>query len=66
MKYHHHIVMDDREKFDIVLDSKLTTPDLSNERWVPCTMGDRTIYLNIAHISRIFIREIQPIDREEI
>ena len=64
MKYYHHIVMDDGEMFDIVLDSRLMTADLSNERWLPCTMDDKTIYLNIAHISRIIIKEIQPIERE--
>ena len=66
MKYFYHIVMDDGEMFDIVLDSKLTTPDLSNERWLPYDDRMKTIYLNIAHISRIFIKEIQPIDGEEI
>ena len=65
MKYLHHIVMDDGEMFDIVLDSRLMTADLSNERWLPYDDGMKTIYLNIAHISRIFIKEIQPIEREE-
>ena len=62
MKYYHHIVMDDGEMFDVIMDSKLMTADLSNERWLPCTMGEKTIYLNIAHISRIIIKEIQPIE----
>ena len=64
MKYFHHIVMDDEEMFDVIMDSRLMTTDLSNERWLPCTMGDKTIYLNIAHISRIIIKKIQPIERE--
>ena len=65
MKYYHHIVMDDGDMFDMVLDSKLLTTDLSNERWLPCEIHGKTIYLNIAHISRIIIKEIQPIVREE-
>ena len=61
MKYFHHIVMDDGDKFDVVLDFKLTRTELSNERWLPYTTDDKTIYLNIAHISRIIIKELQPI-----
>ena len=63
MKYHHHIVMDDGKMFDMVLDSKLEIADISNERWLPYDEGMKTIYLNIAHISRIYIKEIQPIER---
>ena len=66
MKYLYHIVMDDGEKFDMVLDSKLKPSDLSNERWLPYGDGWKTIYLNIDHISRIFIKEIEPVDMEEI
>ncbi len=66
MKYLYHIVMDDGEKFDMVLDSKLTPSDLSDNRWLPCEINRKTIYLNIAHISRIFIKEIEPVDMEEI
>ena len=62
MEYYHHIVMDDGNMFDVVLDSKLLTTDLSNERWLSYNDGVKTIYLNIAHISRIFIREIQRIE----
>ena len=58
MKYFHHIVMDDGDKFDVVLDFKLTRTELSNERWLPYTTDDKTIYLNIAHISRIIIKEL--------
>ena len=61
MKYYHHIVMDDGDMFDVVLDFKLTRTELSNERWLPYTTDDKTIYLNIAHISRIIIKELQPI-----
>ena len=64
MKYYHHIVMDDGDMFDMVLDSKLVTAYLSSERWLSYDDGTKTIYLNIAHISRIIIKEIQPIDRE--
>ena len=62
MKYYHHIVMDDGEMFDVIMDSRLMTADLSNERWLPYDDGTKTIYLNTAHISRIFIKEIQPIE----
>lgn len=58
MKYFHHIVMDDGDMFDVVLDFKLTRTELSNERWLPYVTGEKTIYLNIAHISRIIIKEL--------
>ena len=63
--YHHHIVMDDGEKFDMVLDSKLEIANISNERWLPYNDGWKTVYLNIAHISRIYIKVVQPIEKEE-
>ena len=65
--YLHHVTMNNGDMFDLYYVDKLLDPKkLSEERWLVYKDGRGNVrYLNIAQISDIFIKEIEPVWRDD-
>ena len=65
--YLHHVTMNNGDMFDLYyVDNTLDWNKLSGERWLPYEDGRGNIrYINIAQISDIYIKVIEPVWRDE-
>ena len=65
--YLHHVTMNNGDMFDLYyVDMMLDFSKLANERWLPYEDGRGNVrYINIAQISDIYIKEIEPVWRDE-
>lgn len=63
--YLHHITMHNGDTFDLYyVDKVLDWKKLSEERWIPYEDGrGNTRYINIAQISDIYIKAMEPAER---
>lgn len=65
--YLHHVTMHNGDIFDLFyVDTMLDWKKISNERWIPYEDGRGNVrYINVAQISDIYIKAIDPVRRDE-
>ena len=66
--YLHHVTMNNGETFDLLyVDKMLDWKELSKEKWLPYENSGRGYvrYINIAQISDIYIKAIDPVRRDD-
>ena len=62
--YLHHVTMNNGDMFDLYyLDKILDWKKLSEERWLPYEVGETIRYINIAQISDIYVKPVEPVEK---